>query len=225
VRPLVIAAFLALIPLPTALADEAPPPPQPAPPSAACNVWDVEYTVAANVQLSDTTLGAGDGVHKIGPGRLVLRLEAHDGQLAGHVRMLVYDMTDGFTVVAKTLFWGTTVVNHTHTIATQDASGAIAEGTFTNRSLKWDTVVNGMRTDGPVSCQGSFCGKFGAPPEGTNEIHTAPHPVTFNNFEFDADKKTFTMAYAIVSKSETPRQTSRIALAGREVRRSCAPGK
>jgi hypothetical protein len=199
--------------VPSARADEAP----------ACKAWDVEYVVAANVQLSDTTMGAGDGVHKIGPGRIVVRLENADGAMAGRVRMLVYDMKDGFTVVAKTLFWGTTVVNNTRTTATPDNGGTIAAGTFADRSLRWETTINGMRTDGQVHCEGAFCGKFGAPPEGWSDVHTAPHPVTFNPFEFDAEKKTFTMAYAVVSKSDSPRQTSRITLAGREAKRTCVP--
>jgi hypothetical protein len=194
-------------------------------PPSACAAWDVEYALAANVVLSDTTMGAGDGVHAIGPGRVLLRIEAQGGQLAGHVRMLVYEMKDYFRIVAKALFWGTKVTNDTHTVATPDATGTIASGTFTGRTLKWDTDLNGMHSDGTVTCEGSLCGKFGAPPEGQSEVHTPPHPVTFNPFEFDADKKTFTMALAVVSRFESPRQTSRIALAGREVKRTCiSPG-
>jgi len=188
---------------------------------AACGAWDVEYLLAANVQLSDTAMGAGDGVHRIGPGRLVLRVEAQGEKLGGRVRMLFYDMKDGFTVDAKALFWETVVKNNTHTSATPDAAGTIAEGTLGERSLRWETPVNGLRTDGTVTCEGSFCGRFGAPPTGTSDVHYPPHPVTFSPFEFDAEKKTFTMAYSIVSKSETPRQTSRITLAGREARRTC----
>jgi hypothetical protein len=188
---------------------------------AACAVWDVEYTLAANVQLSDTAFGAGDGTHKIGPGRMVLRVESPTEKLAGHVRMIFYDMKDGFTVVAKALFWATTVQNNTHTTATPAANGAIAEGTLGDKTLVWSTPVNGMRTDGSLHCEGSFCGKFGAPPEGTSDVHTTPHAVTFSSFEFDAEKKTFTMASSIVSKSESPSQTSRITLAGREVKRTC----
>jgi hypothetical protein len=210
----------------SARADDPPPAPAPSPPApdASCAAFDVEYALAANVALSDTMMGAGDGVHKIGPGKLVLRFDGPQaGALAGHVRMVVYDMRDGFTVVAKTLFWQTSLKNNTHTTATPDAAGTIAEGTLGERTLRWTTPVNGLRTDGTVTCEGSFCGKFGAPDEGTTEMHYPPHPVTFNAFEFDADKKTFTMAYAVVSRSENPRQTSKVTFAGREVRRTCVP--
>jgi hypothetical protein len=188
---------------------------------AACGAFDVEYALAANVQLSDTTMGAGDGIHPIGPGRVLLRVESQGGQLAGHVRMLVYEMKDYFTIVAKALFWGTRVTNDTRTVATPDAAGTIASGTLTGRTLKWDTVLNGMHSDGTVTCDGSLCGKFGAPPAGQSPVHTTPVPVTFQSFEFDADKKTFTMGLSVVSRFESPRQTSRIALAGREVKRTC----
>lgn len=192
-------------------------------PVAPCGAWDLEYALAANVKLSDTTMGAGDGVHSIGPGRVVVRAENLDGQPGGHAKMRSYEMKDFFTVVAKALFWGTKVTNDTHTTATPNTTGTIATGTFVDRTLRWDTVLSGMRTDGTVDCQGSLCGKFGAPPEGVTDVHTPPHPVTFANFEFDAERKTFTMAYSVVSKFESPRQTSRIALAGREVRRTCVP--
>jgi len=215
-----LALVVLSVPEPTRADEPAQAAPLPAPP--ACAAWDVEYVVAANVQLSDTMFGAGDGVHKIGPGRIVLRIDSQDDRLVGRVRMLFYDMKDGFTVVAKALFWGTTVKNDTHTTATPDPTGTIAAGVLGDRSLQWTTPVNGMKTDGTVNCEGSFCGKFGAPPEGTSEIHYPPHNVTFSPFEYDAEKKTFTMAYSIVSKSESPRQTSRITLAGREARRTCA---
>jgi hypothetical protein len=190
--------------------------------TAPCAAWDIEYTLAANVELSDTAFKAGDGVHKIGPGRLVLRVPTEGDRLSGRVRMLSYLMHDEFTVVAKTLFWATTVKNDTQTTATPDANGTIAEGSLEGRKLTWSTVLNGMHTDGSLNCDGSFCGKFGAPPEGPSDVHTAPHPVTFAPFEFDADQKTFTMAYSVVARSDTPSQTSRISLAGREARRTCA---
>jgi hypothetical protein len=206
-------ALAASIPVGLARAEEPP----------ACRAWDIEYLLAANVRLSDTTMGAGDGVHSIGPGRVVLRVENQGGQPGGHAKMRLYEMKDLFTVVAKALFWGTKVTNDTHTTATPDADGTIAEGTFVDRSLHWDTALSGMRTDGSVTCEGALCGKFGAPPEGTSDVHTPPHPVTFANFEFDSEKKTFTMAYSVVSRFESPRQTSRISLAGREAKRVCVP--
>ena len=122
----------------------------------------------------------------------------------------------------KALFWGTKVTNNTRTSATPDDAGTIAEGTLDGTTLRWTTVVRAMHTDGTLLCEGSLCGKFGAPPEGASEVHTAPHPVTFNPFTFDAEKRTFTMPYAVVSRSENPKQTSKVTLAGREVKRWCA---
>jgi hypothetical protein len=52
-------------------------------------------------------------------------------------------------------------------------------------------------------------------------MHIAPHAVPFNAFEFAADRKTFTMAATLISKADSPKQSSYIALSGREVRRTC----
>ncbi len=130
-------------------------------------------------------------------------------------------MQDGFTVESSTLFWNTKVINATRTTATPAACGVIAAGELTDRTLRWTSAIHGVRTDGRVTCAGLFCGKFGAPPEGASEVHTAPHEVLFAPFELSAELKTFSMAYSVVSKMESPRQTSRIALEGREVRRAC----
>ena len=34
-----------------------------------CGVAEVEYELSATLQITDTMMGAGDGVHAIGPGR------------------------------------------------------------------------------------------------------------------------------------------------------------
>src|SRR5580658_7037099 len=60
-----------------------------------CGVVDVEYAASANLKVTDTTMGAGDGVYRIGPGHIVLRFDAHGGPSA--VRMLVYEMPQHFT--------------------------------------------------------------------------------------------------------------------------------
>src|SRR5215472_3483749 len=101
--------------------------------AAACDAWDVEYLLAANVRLSDTRMGAGDGVYPIGPGKLVLRVDARSGA----TRMIDYQMKDTFTVVAKTLFWGTRVTNDTWTKVTPNSCGVAAEGVLRERTLRW----------------------------------------------------------------------------------------
>ena len=204
--------LLSVLAAETASADDAP---------AACGAWDVEYVLAANVQLSDTVMGAGDGVHKIGPGRLVLRIESQGEKLAGRVRMLSYDMRDGFTVNAKALFWETVVTNNTHTTATPDAAGSIAEGNLGERTLRWDTPLNGLHTDGPLTCDGSFCGKFGAPAQGSSEVHIGPRSFQPPPFQFGGDMKTFTMGFVQTAHAESPKQTTFESVAGREMKRTC----
>jgi len=186
-----------------------------------CEAWEVEYELSAEVQLSDTLMGAGDGVHRIGPGKVVLRFDDHGGRPAGHAVMLSYEMQDGFTVESSALFWRTMVTNATRTTATPAACGVVAAGELSAQTLHWTSAIHGVRTDGMVTCAGLFCGKFGAPPEGTSEVHTAAHEVLFEPFLLGEELKTFSMAYSVVSKMESPRQTSRIALEGREVRRAC----
>jgi len=93
------------------------------------------------------------------------------------------------------------------------------------RSARRSLEVRGYRTDGTLECEGSLCGKFGAPPPGKSELHIPPGPVDFKPFEFAPDRATFTMARAQVSKTEMPKQTGFLALAGRETKRTCVTTK
>jgi hypothetical protein len=190
-------------------------------PSAPCTAWEIEYALSANLELSETPLGQGDGVYPIGPGRIVLRLEDRDGQPGGAAAMTAYEMHEHFTVTSKTLLWTTTVVTDTQTRATPDACGIVARGVLSRTTLAWSTPVAGYRTDGTLTCEGTLCGKFGAPPPGRSELHIGPGPVPFQTFELAKDLKTFTMASTYVAKTDVPKQTAHVALAGREVRRSC----
>src|SRR5215469_2558703 len=63
-----------------------------------CGAWEVEYALAAKLQLSDTTMGAGDGVHTIGPGSATVRFENQGGHPGGIARLVAYTMKDNFTV-------------------------------------------------------------------------------------------------------------------------------
>lgn len=187
----------------------------------ACAAWEVEYALSANLRLSDTPLGQGDGVYPIGPGRVVLRFEDAAGHPGGRVQMQSYEMREHFTVQSKALVWTTTVVTDTRTGDTPDACGVAAEGRLAGNLLGWSTPVRGYRTDGTLTCDGSMCGKFGAPPSGQSPLHIGPAPVPFEPFEFAADTKTFKMAPTFVAKTEMPKQTAHLALSGREVRRTC----
>jgi len=190
-----------------------------------CDAWVVEYALNANVKITDTTMGAGNGVFAIGPGSLVVRYDVVAGEPGGRAEMLEYRMRDHFTVHASFVVGKTDVEANTVTRATPNACGIAAEGTFADRRLTWRSNVSGMRSDGTVTCNGAFCGKFGAPPKGTSPMHVPPHSVTFKPFVFSEDKRTFTMDYSIVSKHESPSQTSLVALAGREVKRTCVARK
>jgi hypothetical protein len=191
------------------------------PSSQSCTAWDVDYVLAAKLQLTDTPLGQGDGSYDIGPGSVKLRFDDRDGSPGGAVRMLSYNMKEFFVIKSKALFWTTTVTTDTQTRATPASCGYAAEGALADSKIKWSTKVNGYRTDGTLTCEGSLCGKFGAPPPGKSELHIGPNQVAFNPFVFTPDMKTLTMARTWVSKTDSPKQTAYIALSGRETRRTC----
>lgn len=192
-------------------------------PTTPCAGWEIEYALSANLELSDTPMGQGDGVYPIGPGKAVLRFEDREGQPGGAAAMTSYEMREHFTVTSKALLWTTTVVTDTQTRATPDACGVAARGVLSRTTLAWSTPVNGYRTDGTLTCDGMLCGKFGAPPPGRSELHIGPRPVPFHAFELSKDLKTLVMPSTYVAKTDVPKQTAHVALAGREVRRSCVP--
>jgi hypothetical protein len=186
-----------------------------------CNAWEVEYALAAQFQLSDTMMGAGDGVHSIGPGKLVLHFDNVNGAPAGNVKVVSYEMTDQFTVDAKVMGVGAHIVNDTRTQATPNVCGVSAQGTLSDRIVRWSGVWNGIHTDGHVTCTGSMCGRFNGPPSGQSDVHTPAHPAAFKQFEYAQDMKTFHMDYSVTAKSASPSQTSKVTFNGRETRRAC----
>jgi hypothetical protein len=193
----------------------------PAEDAAPCNAFEIEYTLAANLTLRDTPMGEGNGTYTIGPGQVVLRFENRGGAPGGAVQMLGYSMREYFVINSKTLFWTTSVTTDTNTASTPNKCAVTAEGVVSGRTLSWRTPLRGYHTDGTLNCQGSLCGKFGAPPPGQSELHIPPGPVLFGAFELSADTKTFTMSPTQVAKTEMPKQTSFLGLAGRETRRTC----
>ena len=211
---IVLGVGIALAPAPASPAETAP-----------CDAWDVDYILAANLKLEDTPMGEGDGVYKIGPGRVTLRFEDRGGQPGGKVKMLAYAMKEHFQIVSKTLFWTTSVTTDTNTGVTSDRCSVVAEGVLADHQLRWNKPLHGYRTDGTLTCDGSLCGKFGAPPAGTSALHIPPHDVAFAPFVYGADMKTFTMPFTFVSKSDMPKQTGSLALAARETKRACVVAK
>jgi len=197
--------------------------PVPAPPP--CGGWQVEYALSATLELTDTPLGQGDGVYAIGPGSLVLHFEDRGGQPGGRGKMVSYEMRQTFKVVSKMILGRTTVGTDATTRKTPEACGVLGEGRLNGTALEWGSPVRSFRTDGFLTCDGTFCGKFGAPPAGRSALTSGPDPVQFKPFLFSADMKTFTMPSTFVSKTDSPRQTSHLALAGRETARTCAQAK
>ena len=191
--------------------------------AAPCS-WEIEYELAASLKLTDTPMGEGDGIYRIGPGSVVLRYENRGGRPGGDVKMLRYAMRESFTIRSKTLFWTTTAITDTNTAATPDPCGIAAEGAIdARRTIRWRTPLRGYHTDGTLTCDGSLCGKFGAPPQGQMPLHIGPSAVWFSPFVFAPDMQTFTMATTHVSKTSMPKQSGEVALSGRERRRACVP--
>ena len=190
----------------------------------ACDAWDVEYSLNANTKITDTKMGGGDGTWPIGPGRALVRFESQNGAPGGNAKLLDYKMHSNFTVKANIVVASANVTADTDTATTANACGVAAEGALTGKSLKWKGPWSGVHSDGTLTCEGSLCGKFGAPPSGTSPVHLAPHEALMNSFEYADDRKTFSMAYAVVSKQSDPSQTSWVTLSGREMKRTCVVG-
>ncbi len=206
----VLAVIFAAPSLPSARADGPP-----------CDGYEAEYSLAANFKLTDTFLGAGNGVFPTGPGKVVLRWSREADRVS--VEMLSYELHQPFTMNTSALLWSAKLFSNTTATATPDARGVVTTGLLRpdQRELRWEGPVNGYRVDGTVQCDGSLCGRFGAPPPGTSPVHLPPNAVPFNAFHLSADRTTFTMDYAVVARADSPKQTTLIALAGREVRRVC----
>jgi hypothetical protein len=183
-----------------------------------CAVADVQYDLAASLKITDTTMGAGDGVHRIGPGRAVVRFDDRPG--CRRASLLSYDLRQSFIVESTVLFWATRVKSNLRMSASR-APASVVEGTMDGRTLRWDGQASGVRTDGTLDCDGSICGKFGAPPAGTSEVHEGPVSIELAPFQFGADMKTFTMPFAVISRSDSPKERTLLSIAGREARRAC----
>jgi hypothetical protein len=190
-------------------------------PAPACAAWDVTYALTGTLRISDTPMAAGDGVHPVGPGALIIRFEDHDGAPSGRARVLTFELTEHFTIHPHAVLWNASVVTDASARATPDGSGATAEGTLSGDVLRWDGPVHGYRTDGALTCDGSLCGRFGAPPPGRSPLHMASGAVQFEPLRFGRGAATFEMPYTLVSQSDSPRQRTFLAMRGREAKRTC----
>jgi hypothetical protein len=189
----------------------------------ACSAWDVEYALNGNMKLADTMMGAADGIYPIGPGRAVVRFEDRGGQPAGHARLTAYGIHERIAITSKALFMSATLVTETNSRAAADGNGLVTEGNLNDHTLAWSGPMRAYRTDGTTTCDGSLCGKFGAPPQGVSQVHMGPRTVQPAPFQFGPDMKTFSMSYIQTAQSDSPKQTTYEAVSGREVRRTCVP--
>jgi hypothetical protein len=186
----------------------------------ACTAWELEYALNGNLKITDTPLGAGDGVYPVGPGKAVIRYEDRGGQPGGHAKLVAYTIHQHVSVTSKALMFHATVVTDTDSHVTDAVA---TEGSLVDHTLSWSAPVRTYRSDGTMNCEGNLCGKFGAPPAGTTEVHMGPRSVQLASFLFAPDFKTFSMAYTLTSQSDSPKQTTYSAIAGREMKRTCVP--
>lgn len=185
-----------------------------------CDAWEVEYGLSGTLAVRDTPMGAGNADHSIGPGTATLRFDNATGPGDGPAKLLSFTMKEFYTGV----YFSTKITTDLATVITP-ATCSAGEGTFAGGKITWAGKVRGYKVDGFLTCDGSLCGKFGGPPQGKSEYHDAAHDVDFAPFVFSADRKTFTMTASQVSKGESPKHTTYLAMAGRETKRTCVRQK
>jgi hypothetical protein len=190
--------------------------------AAPCSAWDVTYSLSGTLRISDTPMAAGDGVHAVGPGALVIRFDDRAGAPSGHARVLSFELAEHFAVHPQAVLWNARVTTDASARAAVDGGRPTAEGMLAGDVLRWDGPVRGYRTDGALTCDGSLCGRFGAPPPGRSPLHFASGDVHFQPLRFARGAASFEMPYALVAESESPKQRTFLAMAGREVHRVCA---
>lgn len=190
----------------------------------ACNAWDIEYELKSTLTIADTKMGGGDGTWITGPGRVVLRFANVDGAPGSSAKLLDYRERDKITLKPSTIVGSATITSDTITVGVPDACGVVAEGTLDAHALKWKAAWN-VRSAGSIACNGSLCGVFGAPAPGTTKTATPPHGAAFKSFELSDDRRSFKMASSVVASQKEPRQTSYLALTGKETQRACVVAK
>lgn len=185
-----------------------------------CDAWEADYSLSGILAVRDTPMGAANSDHAVGPGTMTLRFDNATGPGDGPAKMLSFSIKEFFTGV----YFSTKITTDLATVITP-ATCSAGEGTFAGGKITWAGKVRGYKVDGFLTCDGSLCGKFGGPPQGKSEYHDAAHDVDFAPFVFSADRKTFTMTASQVSKGESPKHTTYLAMAGRETKRTCVRQK
>jgi hypothetical protein len=185
---------------------------------AACATWETRYVVNGTLHISDTTMGAGDGYFRVGPGTLVLRIDAATGRAA----LTGFELHERFSLRPSAPLWSATVATDAWARFAPGARATDGAGWLSSDGvLRWSGPLHAYHSDGSIVCDGSLCGKFGAPASGRTEVHNLTPLVQLRPLRFDADRATFQMDYALVSESSSPRQKTYVALAGRRTARIC----
>lgn len=186
-----------------------------------CDAWEVDYNLTGILAVRDTPMGAANADHPVGPGTMTLRFENATGPGDGPAKLLSFSIKEFFTGV----YFSTKITTDITSTAIPTATCSAAEGTLARAKLTWGSKVRGFKIDGTLTCEGPMCGKFGGPPAGKSDYHNGPNDVQFQPLEFGTDMKTFTMAASLVSSGDSPKQSTYLAMAGREIKRTCVRAK
>jgi hypothetical protein len=181
-----------------------------------CARWETQYAIAGTLQITETTMGAGNGTFQVGPGTVVLRMDTQ----AEDALLLRFDLHEHFAIHPNAVMWSATLVTDAAVHAAPEGTGAAASGQWSGGVLRWDSPLRNYRSDGALTCEGSLCGKFGTPPQGRSELHQTS-AIHLQPFRFDREGQTFQMDRTLVSSSEAPHQRTYLALAGRRMARTC----
>jgi hypothetical protein len=184
-----------------------------------CAVSDVDYEVTASVMLRGTPLGAADGVHPLGSGTMRLRFERGDDTRTA--KLMSYRVDNRMTVETTVAWIKTTVTAESRTGTQPDACQGSAQGTLSGSRLVWRGAVRGYGSEGTITCDGSMCGSFGAPPRGASALRDHPADLRFGTFVFSPDGSTFAMPYTQVPTTTKGSQKTFLGLSGRRVGRAC----
>src|ERR1019366_269479 len=116
-----------------------------------CSGWDVEYALNGQLKLTDTMLGAADGVYPIGPGQAVIHFDDRGGQPGGHAKLTSYSIHEHVSITSRAVFLSATVVPDTNSRAAPEGNGVITEGNLADHTLTWSGPVRSFKTDGTMT--------------------------------------------------------------------------
>jgi len=196
----------------------------PTPLGTDCEVWEVDYALVdgTRLRISDTFMKAGDGTYDVGPGKVKIRFQDAGGKPGpGTAELLQLKVVTKFTVVSNVVGMKTKVETDAVSRNTPGKCGVIAKGKLEGNKVSWLGPAHGYRSDGTLHCEGTMCGKMGAPPRGASPVKIGPYPVNYQAFLFGDGVKKLLMPFAEVARSDKPKQVTHLQLVGVETRREC----